>query len=204
MYFTFSLRHPEITLVNKNTLPIRIKYTINNVNFEKVLSISSIKSSRSVTTYITTPIVVGEYCEINLLNLEVDPTVTCPDNQNYSGTISVQANILTDRTNQCKNVAPGFVQPNISGQGTVGLNGYYPCQNTQYNPCFTLPDQMVFYYRKVGDSDWNNYILNAYLNNATVISGLQAGNYEFKRANKQGTSPFCMGPESDVVTVSIN
>jgi hypothetical protein len=204
MYFSFAVRHAGITFLNANTLPVRIKYTVNGINYTKILTIGNVKASRGVTNITTTPIIVNEYCLINILTMEIDPEVSCPDGQTYTGTISVNANILADRSDMCKNVAVAFVQPNLSGSGTVGFNGIIPCSNNQFNPCFAYPNQVEFQYRKTGNVTWNTVLLSPYLNNATLVSGLQPGTYEFQWRNKQAAAPNCVGPFSEIITRVIN
>jgi hypothetical protein len=205
MYFTFAVRHGGITFLNANNLPVRIKYTAaNGIDYTKVLTVSNVRSSRGVTNITTAPVIVNEYCIINMINFEIDPQVSCPDGQTYSGTISANINMLANITDMCKNVAVAFVQPNLSGPGTVGLNGYFPCQANQFNPCYAYPNQVEFQFRKTGNSTWTTALLSPYLYNATLVSGLQAGTYEFQWRNKQAVAPNCTGPFSEIITRVIN
>ncbi len=204
MSFSFAIKHVGITFNNASTLPITIKYTIGGVDYSKSLTIQNLKESRTVVNITTAPVIVNEYCSIGSLSFEVNPNVTCPDGLNYSGTISASLNIFSDRSDICKNISPVFIEPNVSGPGSVGLNGYFLCGNSQFNPCFALAEKMEFQYRLVGASSWNTYTLNPYLDNAYSLNNISAGDYEFMWRNIKVTSPICTGPFSDIIVVTIN
>ncbi|MBS1609775.1 MAG: hypothetical protein JSS70_13645 [Bacteroidetes bacterium] len=142
----------------------------------------------------------------------VDPVITCTvqvrcaSGAITSGDVSVTAP-TSNRNIICRSISPAFFQPNIGGNGTVGLNGWYPCSNPAFNPCIASADAIEFQYRKVGVTNWTTYTLSPYLYNAVQISMLSSGDYEYRYKNidySTGTTISCAGEYTVIKTVHIN
>jgi hypothetical protein len=203
IYLEFFIGHQGMILNNANNLPLTLSYfangTTNTINLiPQLVSVTSKGSN-----FKCAPFVFPNYCvTMSDLTLQVAPNVTCSGGQNETGNITaIATNIFTD---QCKSIAPAFVQANLGGAGTVGLNGFFPCSSNQYNPCFVFPNQIEFQYKLQSATQWSSFILTPYLYNASIVNGLQAGIYEFKWRNTKITSPKCNGPFSEIITRTIN
>jgi hypothetical protein len=141
-----------------------------------------------------------DYCDVTDIsyNIIVPPT-GCPGG---STPVSLNdgANIQLNSFDKCKTVYPVFVNPNISGPGTIGYSGWI----LACTPCnFYGPAEFDFEYRLVSTSTWTS-ATRGYFTGPYTISGLSTGFYEVRYRNRKPNPGGCVGPWSAIQTWSIN
>ncbi|MGC4037874.1 MAG: hypothetical protein QM764_18065 [Chitinophagaceae bacterium] len=197
------LASPGGTLLSTTNIPVKITYG------STVITTLANAAASGPAVYILTvnDFPFNDYCTLTDVDVTCTVQVKCSSGAIVSGDVTATANISSNRSIICKSISPAFFQPNVGGNGTVGLNGWYPCSNPALNPCVAYAEGIEFQYRIVGTTSWTTSPLNPYLYNAYQVSGLASGNYEYRYRNidySTGTAVACYGPYTSIKTVHIN
>jgi hypothetical protein len=194
------------SLITTTNIPITFHYGSTNIN--TTANVTSHTAFSNIYNLTVADVLLNDYCSISTLDVIASLNVQCSDGSTSSGDVTISNNIATFRADICYHVSPALFQPNVSGLGTAGLNGWYPCTDPSKNPCMSSADAIEFSYRKVGVTTWTVFTLKPYLSNAVTVSSLSSGTYEYTTRNiryQPGTSTIdCVGPSSNIRTAIVN